>query len=158
MKTQLLSPSDIVDKALLLLQPRLEAHSIQMTLLRGNRLSQVELDPKQLEEVFVNIILNGCEAMGWGGAMTIRESEEMDAQRGPVAVIRIQDSGPGISEADYQEVFKPFFSTKEEGSGLGLSIAARIVEEHGGWLDLEPHAGEGAMFKIILPGRQVAHG
>ena len=158
MKTQLLSPSDIVDKALLLLRPRLDAHSLQMTLLRVNRLLPVALDPEQLQEVFVNIILNGCEAMGWGGAMTIRESEEMDEQRGPVAVIRIQDSGPGISPADFREVFNPFFSTKEEGSGLGLSIAARIVEEHGGWLDLEPHAGEGAIFKIILPGRQVGNG
>lgn len=158
MKTQLLSPSDVVDKSLQLLRPRLEAHSIQVTLLRSRRLLPVELDPEQLKEVIVNIILNGCEAMGWGGAMSIRETEETDVQRGPVVVIRIQDSGPGIPAMDCQEVFKPFFSTKDEGSGLGLSIAARIVEEHGGWLDLEPHSGEGAMFKIILPGRQESHG
>jgi len=158
MKSLLRSPSDVVDKALELLRPRIEAHSIEMTLLRGSRLQPAQLDPEQLKEVFVNIILNGCEAMGWGGAMTIRESEEVDAQRGPVAVIRIHDSGPGIAADDQQEVFKPFFSTKSEGSGLGLSIAARIVEEHGGWLDLEPHPGKGAIFKIILPVRHETHG
>ena len=158
MKTESMSPSDVVDNTLRLLQPRLDAHSIEVTLLRSGRLSPVQLDPAQLKEVFVNIILNGCEAMGWGGTMTIRESEEMDSHHGPVSVIRIQDSGPGISIADSQEIFKPFFSTKEEGSGLGLSIAARIVEEHGGWLDLESHAGQGALFKILLPRERGMHG
>ena len=80
----------------------------------------------------------------------IRE-EEARLPQGRMAVIRISDNGPGVPEAIQKRVFEPFFSTKEEGSGLGLSIAARIVEEHGGTLELQSREGAGATFVISLP-------
>jgi signal transduction histidine kinase len=69
-------------------------------------------------------------------------------------VIRLSDSGPGISESVRDKVFQPFFSTKEEGTGLGLSIATRIIEDHGGRLDLAANENVGATFVIKLPLRE----
>ena len=73
---------------------------------------------------------------------------------GPVAVIRIRDSGPGIPVELQEKVFEPFFSTKEEGTGLGLSIAVRVVEQHGGRLAVKSEEGQGTTFVITLPCRE----
>ena len=69
--------------------------------------------------------------------------------------IGIRDTGPGMSEDIKSKVFEPFFSTKEEGIGLGLPIAQRIVEEHGGEIRVESSPGEGATFTILLPLNQI---
>lgn len=69
---------------------------------------------------------------------------------GKVALVRIDDNGPGIPEHVREQIFEPFFSTKEEGTGLGLALARRILEEHGGWLNLR-HSGRGAGFVLVLP-------
>jgi signal transduction histidine kinase len=66
-------------------------------------------------------------------------------------VLTLSDNGPGIPTSILEKVFQPFFSCKEEGTGLGLTIAERIVTEHGGWLDLQSREGEGARFIINLP-------
>lgn len=81
----------------------------------------------------------------------ITEEQEVVESLGSVLVIRVSDDGPGIPESIQDKIFQPFFSTKEEGTGLGLGIANRIVEEHGGWLDLKSREGEGATFIINLP-------
>ncbi|MDY6852427.1 MAG: ATP-binding protein [Thermodesulfobacteriota bacterium] len=69
-------------------------------------------------------------------------------------LIRVTDNGPGVNHALREEIFQPFFSTKSEGNGLGLSIARRIVEEHGGRLNLLSPFPDGAAFIIILPARE----
>jgi signal transduction histidine kinase len=89
-----------------------------------------------------------------GGAITIQEEVNREPSRGPAAVIRVSDSGPGIPESIQDKVFQPFFSTKEEGTGLGLSIASRIIEDHGGRLELASKQNEGATFIITLPLRE----
>jgi len=99
----------------------------------------------------VNLIVNACEAIASEGVVVIAEKEAVDERRGPVVSIRISDSGPGIPKSIQEKVFQPFFSTKEEGTGLGLTIAARIVSEHGGWLELNAREGKGATFIINLP-------
>jgi len=68
-----------------------------------------------------------------------------------VAEIAIQDTGPGIAEEFREKIFEPFFSTKEEGIGLGLPIAQRIVEEHGGQIRVDSPPGQGTTFTVILP-------
>jgi signal transduction histidine kinase len=104
-----------------------------------------------LKEVLVNLVLNACEVMVGGGAITIREETAAKSPLGPAAVIRVSDTGPGIPESIQDQVFQPFFSTKEEGTGLGLSIATRIIQDHGGRLELESQENEGATFIITLP-------
>jgi len=148
---QKVSPSDVVDNALQLLRHRLESYEVEITLKRQTRLPDISADPEQLKEVFVNLIVNACEAMIDGGSMVIHEEEGEVASVGRVVVIRLSDDGPGIPKSVQDKVFHPFFSTKEEGTGLGLTIATRILTEHGGWLEVDSEEGEGATFIINLP-------
>jgi signal transduction histidine kinase len=151
LKMQRVSPSDVVDNALVLLRHRLESYGVDVKLSREGKLPEIWADPDQLKEVLVNLVLNACEVMVGGGVITIREEAGGDSSLGPAVVIRVSDNGPGIPESVQDKVFQPFFSTKEEGTGLGLSIATRIIQEHGGRLALESKKNEGAMFIITLP-------
>ncbi|MCX5860924.1 MAG: ATP-binding protein [Deltaproteobacteria bacterium] len=151
LKMQRISPSDTVDMAVQLLRHRLESYEVKVEVKREGRLREIQGDPDQLKEVFVNLMLNACEAMVDGGSIVIQEDEGASDALGSVAIIRVSDDGPGVPEPIQEKLFQPFFSTKEEGTGLGLSIVARIVEEHGGWIDLKSREGEGATFVITLP-------
>ncbi len=150
LKMQPLSPSMVVDMALQLLRHRLKSYDVTVTVDRAQPLPDVTVDPEQLKEVLVNLIINACEAMGNGGRIAIRETMAPEAG-GETAVIQISDNGPGIPEHLADKVFQPFFTTKEEGTGLGLSIVERIINEHGGRIRLEPKEGMGASFVITLP-------
>jgi signal transduction histidine kinase len=113
----------------------------------GEGLPPVLADPAQLEQVFLNICLNACQAMlpSGGGTLTVRTR----AGDGNVAV-EIADSGPGIPPDLRAQVFKPFFTTKREGNGLGLAISARIVAEHGGHIGYRCPPEGGTIFTITL--------
>lgn len=154
LKVQSASPSDVVDTAVQLLKHRLESCSVEVDIQREERLPEVSVDPDQLKEVFVNLLVNACEAMFSGGKIVIREELGEDPELGSVVALTVSDSGPGIPKSVYEHIFQPFVSTKEEGTGLGLSIAKRIVEEHGGKLEAESGAGPGATFVINLPARK----
>jgi two-component system NtrC family sensor kinase len=108
----------------------------------------VLVDPDQIQQVFVNIILNAAEAMTKGGVLTITSAT---SPSGDYLVIRIADTGPGISEDVRERIFDPFYTTKEHGTGLGLSISYGIVEQHGGTISVESCLGKGSTFLIHLP-------
>lgn len=148
---QPVSPSLVVDNAVKLLEHRLNAYGVQVEVLRMRRLPKVAADSEQMKEVLVNLIINACEAMQSSGKIVIREEVGTDGNGNQTAVIRLSDTGPGISEAMKIKIFEPFFTSKEEGTGLGLSIALKIVEEHNGMLDVESMEGQGATFIITLP-------
>ncbi|HWR04226.1 MAG TPA: ATP-binding protein [Humidesulfovibrio sp.] len=151
-KLQYVSPSDVVDMTLVLLKHRLETYGVDVRLLREQLLPQVNVDPEQLKEVLVNLILNACDAMGENGRIEISEQTGFMDPLGRVAILQLTDSGPGIPADVAESVFQPFFSTKEEGTGLGLAIAKRIMEEHGGYIHLKPSdRGQGACFILVLP-------
>lgn len=154
LKMRLSSPSDAVDMAIQLLGHRLESYNVAATVARDGRLPQITMDPDQLKEVLVNLMVNACEAMSDGGSVTISEQTGYSDEVGDVVVVRVTDDGPGIPEPVQGKLFQPFFSTKDQGTGLGLAIATRIVEEHGGWLDVESKEGKGAAFIITLPVRE----
>jgi signal transduction histidine kinase len=151
LKLQHVSPSDIVDQAIQLLQHRLESYEVFIKIQRKEPLPLVQADPEQLKEVLVNIIVNACEAMGQGGSIVIYEETVIEREKFRRVSIRISDNGPGIPDAIQSKILEPFFTTKEEGTGLGLSIAARIVQEHGGRLDIQSKEGSGSTFIISLP-------
>ena len=151
LKMQMVSPSDVVDLAIKLLEHRLQSYDVQIKLQRRLTLPQIQADPEQLKEVLVNLVVNACEAMERGGLIVINEEKSFAEPLGKVVVIRLTDNGPGIPESIQDKVLQPFFTTREEGTGLGLSIASRIVEQHGGWLDLTSKEGEGTSFVITLP-------
>ncbi|MBN2466766.1 MAG: histidine kinase [Deltaproteobacteria bacterium] len=154
LKMQKVSPSDVVDNALQLLKDRFESYNITVAMNREGRLPTIMVDPEQLKEVVVNLLVNACEAMGPGGRIGISERESTVDKAGRVAVIELNDNGPGIPATIQEKVFQPFFSNKEEGTGLGLTIAARIINEHQGTLHLRSKEGEGSTFTIILPARR----
>ena len=107
---------------------------------------EINCDPDKLKQVFINMIANGIEAMEDGGTITIRTGEW---SRG--VEVRISDEGIGIGEEDLDHIFEPFYTTRERGSGLGLSISYKIVAAHKGELSAESMLGQGTTFVIRLP-------
>lgn len=144
---------EVINGVVTLLEYRLRAYSVELKYTFQPELGQVKLDPDRLKEALANLIINSCEAMESGGRISISETRESHPTMGDVAVVTISDSGPGIPESILDKVTTPFFTTKEDGSGLGLSIVARIVKEHNGKFTVysKPDQGAGATFVIILP-------
>jgi two-component system NtrC family sensor kinase len=109
---------------------------------------EVMVDADQIQQVFINFILNASEAMPNGGQLVI-ESRLTAAKE--FIEIKFTDSGCGISDKDKRRIFDPFFTTKQQGTGLGLSISHGIVERHGGKIILDSELGKGTTFTIFLP-------
>lgn len=108
-------------------------------------LPQIAIDPDQLKQVFLNLILNAVQAMPAGGTLRIRS----ELREGSL-VAEFSDSGPGIPPEILPKIFNPFFTTRQTGNGLGLSISQRIVQAHGGQIDVECSEG-GTTFRVLLP-------
>jgi len=105
-------------------------------------------DPQQLQQVFLNILFNAAEAMPEGGTVTLTTG--YDAEAGAVCV-SLSDTGKGIPAALAVRIFQPFFTTRVKGVGLGLAVAKRLVEEHGGRITVTDHEPRGATFTVVLP-------
>jgi signal transduction histidine kinase len=137
----------IAEKTRQLLAARAEQQSICVGIELPDDPVEIEADPEQLHQVVLNLLLNAFDAIGRDGQVTIRIAG--DAQG--IAVITVADSGPGIPQAVRDRVFEPFVSTKESGTGLGLTICRRIVEDHGGQIDAADGRAGGAIFTMKLP-------
>jgi signal transduction histidine kinase len=109
-------------------------------------------DPYQLEQVFLNILMNALEAMPNGGTLTITAGV-CHREGGPFVEAAVTDTGAGIPPENLPRVFDPFFTTKEvgKGTGLGLSVSYGIVRAHGGFIDVQSEVGKGTTFTIALP-------
>ncbi|MGA2986090.1 MAG: ATP-binding protein [Terriglobia bacterium] len=113
-------------------------------------LPEVTLDGDLIERVFTNLALNAYEAMGpGGGELRVAAAPSSDGKGG--VEITFQDTGPGIPAALREQIFNPFFTTKETGVGLGLSIVSKIVDDHRGWIRVTSEPGKGACFQVFLP-------
>lgn len=109
-------------------------------------------DPEKLRQAFLNLMLNGIQATGAGGAVTVRV--KMFPRSGddrPLVELAFADTGAGIPRESLERIFTPFFTTKEGGTGLGLAITQRIVEGHGGTVTVESEPGQGTTFRVRLP-------
>ena len=137
--------SATLEKVLFLVRQQRRAASVAIEWAPPRELPPVLADPNQLEQVFLNICLNACQAMDGKGQLRIRAFEV----EGRVT-IEIEDDGPGIPAEVRQHIFKPFFTTKREGNGLGLAISARIVAEHGGHIGYRCPPGGGTIFAVTL--------
>ena len=125
-----------------------EASSLGITLQAEipSVLPLIKMDPERLTQAFINIMKNGMQAMGQGGNLRI----ETKSLKESVEVI-ISDSGPGIIPEQMEKIFNYYYTTKEKGVGLGLPIAHRIIEAHGGQLKIESRVGSGTKVKVTLP-------
>jgi len=116
-------------------------------------LPRTTADRIQLQQVLMNLMLNGIEAMReTGGDLTIASKRTEQGQ----LLVSVSDSGVGLSVDQAERIFDAFFTTKPQGTGMGLSISRRIVESHGGRLWASPNAGRGAIFQFTLPGELTA--
>ncbi|MEN6468142.1 MAG: ATP-binding protein [Smithella sp.] len=112
-------------------------------------LPPVNVDEQQMIQVMINISLNAIEAMPQGGSLTFRTSK-IETSEGVAIGITIRDTGSGISPDDLKNIFKPFYTTRERGVGLGLAICQRIIREHGGSIRVKSIPGRGSVFFIRL--------
>lgn len=109
----------------------------------------VDLDPMRMEQALINLIINAIQASPEGKPVLVRTYN-----KGNAACIEITDHGPGIPPEHREKIFTPFFTTKREGTGLGLPIVLKIVRAHSGKIELVETLGRGTMFKITLPVRE----
>jgi signal transduction histidine kinase len=108
-------------------------------------LPQVKVDPSQMKQVFLNVLLNAIDSIKNGGMIMIETKTEKKV------FIKIKDSGRGIDKEDLKRIFDPFFSKKDRGTGLGLSVVHGIIKKHGGKINVESAPGKGTRFEIVLP-------
>lgn len=146
-----LAINDVIEDVVALSGRTLRQRRVTLALELASDLPRVVGDRIQLQQVLVNLVLNAADAMqssnGRGRLLIIRSSE----RHGHVAVA-VQDSGDGLQKAELDRIFTPFFTTKPDGMGVGLSISRSIVEAHGGTLTLVGNSSEGATFEFELPG------
>ena len=114
----------------------------------------VRADRQQLQQVLINLVQNGAESIGQKGRITLRVREgatRLGPRHQPVVMIDVSDTGKGITREAEKRLFDPFFSTKADGTGLGLPIAERIMEKHGGYLQYATQPERGTVFSVVLP-------
>jgi hypothetical protein len=109
-------------------------------------LPPVKHDTGQIHQVILNLVLNAIQALDGPGTITVSVSSTDS-----MASVSVEDTGPGISPQTLPNIFRPFFTTKGHGTGLGLSLAKRIVEDHGGTIEVTSKLGQGSKFTLLLP-------
>ena len=147
--------NQILEEALLLVEPILQNGRLPVVRRYDPEVPVVVGDPDRLLQVFLNLLRNGAEAMdGTEGELIVRTRfERVAPQVGgrAAAVVEVADRGSGIAPEIQRQLFNPFFTTKAGGTGLGLPIAVRIVEEHGGTIEVQDRQGGGTTFRVLLP-------
>ena len=148
----------IVDKSLLLAEPQIIDHGAELCREYTRPLPLVMGDAARLEQVFLNLTMNASSALDSSERrdkrVVVRTRVARLAPGRETVVVEVQDNGVGVPADLKAKIFQPFFTTKPpgKGTGLGLSIARKIVEEHAGHMEFESTAGEGTVFRVLLPG------
>ncbi len=137
---------DALTAALELFQDTFAEHNIQVRRVEETPLPPVTFDPQQVHQVLINLLKNALEAMPRGGEITITSRV-----RETKAEISIADTGEGIAPEVLANIFQPYFTTKEKGTGIGLAICQSIIQEHGGVIQVDSTPGRGTTFTIRLP-------
>ena len=140
--------NDIMNDVLDLLRPQLATNKVEVHLSTGHD-THLLADESSMRGALMNLILNAIEAMPTGGALTIDAEQTADTLK-----IAITDTGRGIGEEEAKKIFEPFYTTKEQGLGLGMPYARKIIEQHGGTIALESRPGKGTTISVALPATQ----
>jgi two-component system, sporulation sensor kinase E len=160
----------LVERVIATMQPEAESNHVTLARRIDFDIPSVEADPNQLTQALVNLIKNALEAFSQEdlppgtepapveiphSARDPRAIELRTELRDKEYVIRVVDNGPGIPDDDLRRIMEPYFTTKFSGTGLGLAIVSRIVEEHGGRMDIASHPGRGTVVSLAFPLRHV---
>lgn len=145
------SLSPLIDDLKVLIDKKLEKKEISFRKEISKEFT-VYGDEAKLKQVFLNLFLNAIDAVDSGGEVEV-EAEEVESG---FLQVEVRDDGKGMEEGVQQKLFNPFFTTKEEGTGLGMAIAHRIIEEHAGQIEVDSTPGEGTVISLILPAEEEA--
>jgi two-component system, NtrC family, sensor kinase len=135
-----------VEHAVMLARQQVLSRPIKIELQQAPGLPEVEHDSDQIHQVLLNLLLNAVQAMEKTGTVNV----EIGSRDGYASVV-VSDTGRGISPQNLPNIFRPFYTTKGDGTGLGLSLAHRIVEDHHGRIEVSSVVGKGSMFTVLLP-------
>ncbi|MEI5677774.1 MULTISPECIES: PAS-domain containing protein [unclassified Mesorhizobium] len=152
-RTQNIRIDDVVASAIEVASYSISSSDVAFSVHLQQGLPSIWADPDQLSQVLINLLVNAEQALhGWEGRREITISAHLHPRNGNV-IVRIADTGPGIAGEILSRIFEPFFTTKEvgAGTGIGLSFCHRIVQSHGGTIEVETTAGEGSTFIVSLP-------
>jgi len=155
------SVGDVVRDAVTMAESHWQKGKIEIRVEVPESLRPIQGDPHQLRQIFTNFVTNAFEAMNGAGTIEItavaidgeEESTTAEQTPGPMVMITITDTGPGIPPEVMDRIFSPFFTTKPQGSGLGLAIVRKIVDAHDGRIDVGQRPGGGTVFRVTLPVR-----
>ncbi len=154
----------LIDGVYLLLSPQIKRKNIEFVAEFGEDIPEVYVDDTQLEQVIVNLFLNAADAMAGGGKLSVKtyrknlnildqKDQRIDMNNNQLnyVFVEITDTGEGIPEHNIDKIFNPFYTTKQNGLGLGLSICSRLISENGGNIDIYSKTGQGTTVTIALP-------
>jgi two-component system sensor histidine kinase HydH len=144
---------EVIEKNLTFLAPAINKNGYQINRRFASDIPEIRADPGLLYQAFLNILINSMQAMPEGGAIYI----ELFAN-GNTLTILFSDEGPGISDETLNKIWEPFFTTKDKGSGLGLPIVKKIIEGHGGTIEIDNGPHRGAQVTVTLPVEGTEHG
>lgn len=145
LKQVTVDPNNLAEQATRIVGPKAKQAEVQVRIEPLQPSVSVRVDPELMVQVLVNLMLNGIDASNSGDTLTVSVSEQSTE-----VWIAVRDSGPGIPEEIRSDVFRPFFTTKHQGTGLGLPISRQIVERHGGRLDLHDSTEHGTTLVVVL--------
>ncbi|WP_299988251.1 ATP-binding protein [uncultured Pontibacter sp.] len=149
-EVQTVKVKDLLKNVQTLLQPEMEARQIKLSIYLRHDKAELQLDPELIEQVLINLIKNGMEACQQTAGPcvdVIAYQEEQDRGR---FRIDVQDNGTGIAPEDLDKIFIPFFTTKKQGSGIGLSLSRQIMRQHGGTIRVSSPPGGPTTFSLIF--------
>jgi signal transduction histidine kinase len=152
-KLGLMRPLPLLTEVHDLLAPQLQRQEIALKCEEAVN-EPFEGDPAQLKQVLINLVQNAAESIGRDGNVILRARSgeaKFKYKSAPAVILEVEDNGSGIAPEVQDRLFDPFFSTKENGTGLGLPIAAKIIDQHHGRLDFETQPGRGTVFRVMLP-------
>jgi len=153
-KQDFIEVENIVKGVAVLLSSKMAKKSIVYHAIFDKNIPKVYVDEDQIEQVLINLFINAIDALEKGGMLSVSAQlvkSLADPESKPMVAILIKDQGCGIEKDNLQKIFNPFFTTKSEGVGLGLSISSRLVEENGGRIEVESEVGQGTRFSVLLP-------
>jgi two-component system sensor histidine kinase AtoS len=139
--------NDLIQEMLLLIKKRADTQSIKIELRLDPSSPHIEADGEQLKQVLLNLIINACQAIPEQGTIIISTAMESPDR----LTLHVIDDGAGIAREHIEKVFDPFFSTKPAGTGLGLAVVQRIINNHHGTIEIVSEPGTGTDVKINLP-------
>lgn len=145
---QEISLRDLLDDNLRLISSDVQAGNIAINLDTDDNLKNIYADRDRLNQVFINLLLNAIQSMEDGGSLVVNAH---NSEKGKTVIVTIQDNGCGIAQEDMAQLFYPYFTTKQGGTGIGLAISQKIVNDHKGSIKIDSVLGSGTTVRVELP-------